>query len=288
MNSNRRKQSLFLLLALISIVILSIGLSDVQFQPGLPIPGAATTQNASPEDPSTEAKPQAVTFGAFLQGTLAVGFVLLLLAFAINLVRKVDGTHLLRLAAALIGVLIVLILLPRIEPGAPVSSPEDIFAETPSQFTFTTAPVGNPPEGLYWFVIGFVGLCVIFIGVWLVREYSRRPKSADSLERAADAAIQAIHEGQNLHSVIIRCYLSMIKVLKDEKGIEREQSVTPREFEQWLSNHGIQEASVRQLTRLFEKARYSPYAPEQRDESAALECLSAISIYCKQGSVRTT
>lgn len=271
---------------MVSTVILSVGLSDLQLQPGLPIPGAATTQDTNPETLSNEARPRPITMGSFLQGTLALSFVLLLLAFAIQLVRRVNGKRLFRLAAALVGVLIVLVLVPRIDTGAPDTSLEEIPAAGPSQFTFTTAPIGNPPEQLYWFVVGFVALSVLFICLWLVREYYRRPEPAHPLGNAADAAIQAIHDGQNLQNVIIQCYLNMIQVLKDEKGIEREQSITPREFEHWLSNHGIHAAAIRQLTRLFEMARYGPQTPEQRDEAAAVECLSAISIYCKQGAER--
>ena len=52
--------------------------------------------------------------------------------------------------------------------------------------------------------------------------------------------------------------------------------MTPREFEQVLGGLGLRDEHIQQLTRLFERVRYSAAAPGEREEREAEACLSAI------------
>ena len=284
MNTGHHRAITLLIVAAIGVVILAVSLPDMVLQPGSPIPGAANTHQTSPDVPASEGKPARASFGFLIQSALALGFVALLCILFIGLIRRIHAKRLAQLAAALGLVLIALLLLPRIQPGLVQPAPEELFAESTPDFTFTTAPIGNPPAQLYAIVIGFLLIGALMTGGWLLRNVFRKPGHESALVNAVDAALLAINDGQNLQDVIIRCYLQMMQVLRDEKGIEREQSVTPREFETWLGYQGIHDTSIRHLTRLFERARYSEQSPDPLDEQAAIECLSAIRAYCMQGT----
>jgi hypothetical protein len=65
-------------------------------------------------------------------------------------------------------------------------------------------------------------------------------------------------------------------VLSQQRGLERDRAMTPREFAQHLAASGVRDEHIQQLTRLFEDARYGAQPPSARDERAAVECLTAI------------
>jgi hypothetical protein len=52
--------------------------------------------------------------------------------------------------------------------------------------------------------------------------------------------------------------------------------MTPREFEQYLSQSGLRDEHIQQLTHLFESVRYGARVPGQREEAEAITCLTAI------------
>jgi hypothetical protein len=64
--------------------------------------------------------------------------------------------------------------------------------------------------------------------------------------------------------------------LSSQRGIGRDVSLTPREFEQRLTAAGLADRHVRRLTRLFERVRYSPHPPGAAEEREAQECLQSI------------
>ncbi len=149
-------------------------------------------------------------------------------------------------------------------------------AQPPSLLEYEIAPIGAPPANLYLIVGIVLALAVIVLLTWLFLTTYRRAIPTDPISREAETALEAIQSGQDLRNVIIHCYLQMMQVVRDEHGIERRESVTPREFERLLAARGIPGQPIRELTRLFEKARYSNKATESQDELDAVECLSAI------------
>ena len=86
----------------------------------------------------------------------------------------------------------------------------------------------------------------------------------------------------DLRNVILRCYLRMTRALQEERGIERSQNMTVREFEDWLKYKGFPTVPVRQLTSLFEKVRYGTQPTMKVDEKAAVESLNEIIQYCRR------
>lgn len=257
--------------------MLALGLSGLQFQPGLPIPGAESTPEAAAPVAETGAQIPSSGLPLLLQGALALGFTVLLGLFLVNLVRKSSKKRMLQLAGGGAAVLILLLLLPRTLPAPDSGGPGEVQAVATRQpQTFEIAAIGDPPAELVWFVLGGLILGLIGLGIWLLIQARRRARLEDPLAQQAGEALRAIQAGEDLRDVIVRCYLQMAQAVRDERGIEREESVTPREFERTLTAKGVPAEPIRGLTRLFEKARYGGKSPDPADEAEAVACLTAI------------
>lgn len=148
-------------------------------------------------------------------------------------------------------------------------------------FEYSIAPIGDPPAVLLFWAAAILLFASLALAGWLLSRAFRLSRKEDPLAVEAEAAVQAIVNGQTLSDVIIRCYLNMESVIAQERGIERGQSVTPREFEAYLVEKGIPQKPVLQLTGLFEKARYGNQTLNEQDEQAAVNCFIAIQNACR-------
>ncbi len=121
------------------------------------------------------------------------------------------------------------------QAGQPSPTPapgEAGFAEPFPSFT------AQPP---LWLVILISLLfAALLIGLaWLVWRRSRKPKPAlQQLADEAQAALRDLEAGGDLADTVLRCYREMSRVLSEQRGIERSQDVTPREFERQLAVAG--------------------------------------------------
>jgi hypothetical protein len=125
-------------------------------------------------------------------------------------------------------------------------------------------------------------LIVIAILIWYVyrRFIYKPPSTTDQLKAEVEGAIDDIEAGADLRNVIIRCYADMSKILNERRGIQRQQAMTPREFELELQEIGLPHASIQRLTRLFEEVRYGNAELGRTAEQEAIHCLSAIAEAC--------
>ncbi len=142
--------------------------------------------------------------------------------------------------------------------------------------TYAITPIGTAPASLFNIVLVTVSIAVLLLVGWLAYHSFRRPERNEPLTQEAEAALQAIRSGQDLSDVIIQCYIQMTRLVKEEVGIERKESMTAREFEKFVVARGIPDQAIRQLTRLFEKVRYGKEKPDSQDELDAIASLSAI------------
>ena len=111
--------------------------------------------------------------------------------------------------------------------------------------------------------------------------FFKRSQIENPLAVEAESAIQALTGGEDLGKIIIKCYVNMEKIISQERGIDRNHSMTPREFEDNLISNGIPQVPIQQLTTLFEKARYGIQILTEQDELIALNSLSAIRKTCQ-------
>ncbi len=144
---------------------------------------------------------------------------------------------------------------------------------------FTTPPPYTPPVIPPW-VNYVVSLLVVLafagIGFWLYRLLRPPKHQFQTLARAARSALKDISEGREWDDTVIQCYARMSEALQQERGLERQQAMTPQEFASRLEQAGLPSGPVQRLTRLFEKARYGGRRSDREDVDEAVVCLTAI------------
>ena len=137
-------------------------------------------------------------------------------------------------------------------------------------------PLGSPPAFLVWLVWIGLGIMLVVLGVWFSKRRTQDRRLGDPVTLEAEYALQALLKGLDFRNVIVQCYQQMSAALQKEQGIELENSMTAREFEQLLEAKGLPRDPVHQLTQLFEAARYSLRQFTLADEQTAFECLNTI------------
>jgi len=281
-NDKRRKTLLFIFIEIIGMMILGISLPDLQLQPGLPIPGAATSSTAAQTiQPGTGIS--SFTFPWILQVGLALGIILMFIALVTALCKKANIKQVGLFAGGLAVLFGILSWLPHLETSQLNLLPTDLKISLHPSIDYSIAPIGDPPAGLFWVAAILLLVGLVLMG-WLLSRTFRQSQKEDPLAVEAEAAVQAIASGDLLSDVIIRCYLKMENVIAQERGIERGQSVTPREFEASLVEKGIPKNPILELTTLFEKARYGNQSLNKQDEEEAVNCFIAIQNACRPDS----
>jgi len=277
-----QKQTLFLVgFALLAVLLIAAGLPYLKLEPGLPIPGAASQPDTPTQAQS--AAPAVESVGLpLLKGSLALAICLLLPYILYLLLCRADWKKIARLALILVACVAVFLLIPSFLPAAPTTLPPEQGKAGQTGLTYSIAPIGSPPPSLIWLV--GAGLLVLLAagGVYFYRRSLRLP-AIDPLLDEAEQAVRALQAGQDLKSVILRCYLQMSLALQAQAGLERGPDMTPREFESLLAARGVPAAPVRQLTRLFEAVRYGHVPLGAPEEEAAVDSLTAITRFLGQG-----
>lgn len=230
----------------------------------------------------TEATVEEFVIPWALKGLLSLGILVVVTNILIAILKNTSLKQLLARIAILAFLIACGYLLSRLDIELPPG--ENAAAVTPAATEAAApaaiAPLGDPPTG--WFqgvkVLLIVAACVF--GAWLVFKSVRLSQPEDALAVEVGAALQAIESGADFRDVILNAYLGMLQVVRQEQGIQREESVTPREFETLLAARGIPRAPILQLTRLFEKVRYGNKTPDPADERAAIQCLNEIRESC--------
>ena len=147
----------------------------------------------------------------------------------------------------------------------------------------------DAPEPVPDWVTLLVGAMVAFVVLMLVvgmlytllRLVPQAPPSASDeplqeVGRQAQTAVIALKKGKPLRDVVLRCYADMEQAVRTTQGLEREQTMTVREFEQQLLRLGLPAAAVGTLIHLFEQVRYGRYTPQPDDQAQAIHSLTQI------------
>jgi hypothetical protein len=272
----KRTSLLFLFGALISLVLLSGGLSNLKLHPGTPFPGVDSYYT---DGPAAATQIQAYSFTA-LPGLFGLILLLLTIYVLIRLVALVNLKWLLpwifKFILALTALFVFLIILSYLNFWS-AGAPEWMLEIAPSPSTgISTSLLGRPPSALIWFVIiGFT----LAIGLLIIKVFTNQmqlSKLEDPLVQQAKNAMKALQAGGDFRNVIVDCYLQMTNVLQEECGIERSHQMTAREFQDWLEFKGLPRIPMQNLTNLFEKVRYGKQHFDQSDEKIALDSLSEV------------
>ena len=277
--SVKHKALIFLGLVTIVTVIIAAGLPQLEFQPGMPLPKLEYDQVVVPP---VEAEPsEAISVDKFIIALALLIAAASVLHMIYRLLRGAKWKNLIAfiwqtLVIGLIlgGFVFLIMLMPESESSTVVELPVPPTSEPP-----VTAPLGPVPPLLLWLV--GIGLLVtgILIAIWIFGSPAKRATTIDIVSLEAEKAWQELKAGLGLKDVIIKCYRQMSWALAEERGIERKESMTAREFEDLLEAAGVPYDPVHQLTQLFEAVRYGHWQPNPIDEEKAIHCLEAIVLY---------
>ncbi len=252
----------------------------MEFQKGLPIPSAEVIKDSNPISELTGQVNSALFSWAF-RGVLALLVIGLIYLLISSLVKSKGILRIGMLGVALFIFIALLGWLPISIPqssASPGAEAPGLVAPVPG---YELAPIGEPPVYLFHWVTGILILAGVSLCVYFLLHSLRKTHPSAAMTNVINTAIQAIQAGDNLQNVIIRCYADMERVMKQEHGIERPGSVTPREFEVYLAEKGIPAEPILRLTRLFERARYGNESLTWQDEKDALGSLEKIGEACQ-------
>jgi hypothetical protein len=276
---------LFLGLTIAAMLLLSISLHGLNFQPGQPF-------SFGTPPPAAGGPPQvggSDFYAWLLKGLLALGIILLPIYILISLFTP-EGRR--RLLVQLTGfvLLIAAFLLLSNHSTPPLQISPASTAGLPSQPMLTSPPslppfVASSSTGVEWGIMLGLAALIAVVAFLIYRNYRQREihSSAgpfDRLAREAQGAVNALAAGEDIRDVVLRSYYQMSRVLDEERGIRREVAMTPHEFLHTLISKGIPNEPARELTLLFEEVRYGSRRPGKPEEQRAIASLQAIINYC--------
>lgn len=272
-DQTRQRINILLIAIIIGLILLAAGFPGMELKPGRTISVADVGESQS----LSNGIPAAPEFRQLIKFPLAILFVVIALLIFFYFLRRVQIKNLLLLFGGLVVLIYLLYLIDQIKlpsTSTPIVTTQDVGI--PSATPVAGSPIGSPPENLFTFVI--IGLCLVALTafVWLFFRTTRQANKRNTLAEEAGQAVKAIQNGEYLGSVIIRCYFQMEKTLIEEEGIQRSQSLTPREFERLLIAKGLSISQIHELTRLFEQVRYGNKTLGPEDEQTAINCLTGI------------
>jgi hypothetical protein len=154
-----------------------------------------------------------------------------------------------------------------------------LAADTNPPAIFTPTPPASLTAAVM-LAIAITAAVLIVGAVWFLR---RKQVTETPLQRLAvevQNAIESLNTGGDLTTTIVHCYQEMSRVVQEQRGIARQITMTPHEFEDQLVGIGLPQAPIKTLTGLFERVRYGNTPVGTHEENLALACLTDIVNAC--------
>ncbi|HVU14572.1 MAG TPA: DUF4129 domain-containing protein [Phototrophicaceae bacterium] len=280
MSKSRRSALILLSGAALLILLLAMSLPrQVLFQ-GQPF-------SLDEAQPNTAAAAPALSnddlFDTLFRGGMALVLVLVPVYIVYSLLTP-NGRR--RLIGNVILIIILLLIAQYIQDHPPPpnqQTTEAALGAQPPPESNGIPPSVFPTEPPPWLTVAVIAvfaaavIAVILLIFWL---RNRNQPKADltmiALVEAAQSTIESIQAGGDLKYTVIRCYQEMMRVVREQRGIAREDTMTVREFEDELISRGLPSEAIRTLTRLFEQVRYGSLPTTDADEAVALGALTDI------------
>jgi hypothetical protein len=278
--STKQKTLILLGLVMIITVMIAAGLSQLELRPGMPLPSVDHGQVViSPE--KQEKLPTIFPVSEVFIVLFALGLAVSILYMIYKTVRGIGWADVRSYIQTIIvitliagSIIFLIMLLPKTQSSLLTEPPP------PTQVPPVTSPLGPVPTLLFWLVGIALLIGSILLGFWILAP-SRRETTIELVGLEAEKARQALITGLDLKDVIIKCYRQMSLAVEKDRGIERKDFMTTREFENLLEATGIPHDPIHQLTQLFEAVRYGNWQPNHMDEQKAIHCLQAIVLYSR-------
>ncbi len=180
-----------------------------------------------------------------------------------------------------------------VEEDEPEATPEALAAPGVPQPVVELDPPDPVPDWVTLLAGALVVFVVLLLIFSLLYAFARLVPAGQMVDieeplqevgRQAETAVIALRQGKPLSDVVLRCYTDMEQAVRITQGLEREQTMTVREFEQELLRLGLPAAAVSTLVHLFEQVRYGRYAPQPEDQAQAIDSLTKIIAAAGEGA----
>jgi hypothetical protein len=264
-----------------ALIVLASGLQSLEFQP------ARLAARRASEEMNVPAIIHQAEQAPLIDKIIFAALVVLLLALSISLLDKQIRAWLLRvIPRAIIIAWAVLMLMSALQPK------NQTPMEEPAQPAAESAPAPQLPDipkfdvnaladsVTYWVSVGVAfGLLIAAWWFWNLRRKQESP--LEEIAVAARAALDDLTQGGEVDDAVIRCYVRMSAAVSKGRGLIRQSGMTPGEFAQRMEQNGLPSVDVRQLTRLFEAARYGGKQSTDVETGKAAACLNAIILACE-------
>jgi len=243
----------------------------LELNPGVPF--SLSDQSQTSIDTQNEGRQLSSYSFPIVRGMAALVFFALVVYVLVRVFALMDKKLFVQLILVSLALILVGSILPSLPQGQAPSFPNLAPERKVVPTSEVAAPIGEPPQMLIRFVV--IGLIVGFVllVIYLFWRSGGSHRSRGELLKEAEEAALALQSGLDLRSVIMRCYYQMSEILKEEKGVERSDDMTPQEFQSLLINRGLPAEPVRRLTSIFQKMRYSGQAASHQDEVDASNSL---------------
>ena len=288
--THRRVLLLISVFAILMLTLLAAGLSNLAFAPAHS--GNFGGEEVRPLDENLVSVGRAFEESPWWQqGLLVGGFFLVLLLALIFMPTRTRKELLKRLLWLIIFAALMLIFVKPSDSEPQIIMPEEnigmsappLAEESASGIPAPPAETFNPDEvSPFWGYLISFGL-ILLAGIalwWLWRVWDQARQITDTpqeeLQRIVRASLDDLAEGAAWEDVIIRSYVEMGVVVNERRGIARDVEMTPHEFAQRLVSAGLPANPVHELTRLFERVRYSPHIADEQEMARAVACLEEI------------
>ena len=187
---------LFLIGVLVSMILLTASLSNLDLHSGTPFPGAGDTDDVvQPIPPLAQVRTYSFPL---LQGVLALVFIIVVFYTPIRLLARANLKIILQFAVVLAVLIILVYLLPSVTPVQPAYIPDESagIAPVPS-FEYPITPLGQPPQILIQIVI----ISIVFGVGLLIFIIAKRRVGSNKIEtellQQAEDAVDALQAGMN-------------------------------------------------------------------------------------------
>ena len=273
--------------SLLAMLLLSIGLSQIQLQGGQPVNlGKVAIQGGS----------YGVLFDAsfifyLIYGTYALSALALLIVVVYMLMTPERRKLLIKFILRSIPIVIVTFILLNTVHSCTNGTTQQLQLQ--QGLRATQAPSNVPvstftphlTQGVILAASIILALIVAVIGALIIiRTRQGGAQQTTPLMRLGNKAQEALDHlkaGGDLKDAVLRCYYEMSQILLEQRNLKRARSMTPHEFESILVADGLPGEPVHQLTHLFEEVRYGTKKTGTREENIAVSSLSAIVEACK-------
>ena len=156
----------------------------------------------------------------------------------------------------------------------PPQGPGELY-ETTIQDVFTP----SIPRWIVLTLSTLIALTLVVISIVIYRFIHPKQELKEPLPEIverAESALRAMDRGADFRNIILQCYVEMLRIVREQRGLNRQSAVTASEFISSLIKIGLPEKAVVQLTKLFEEVRYGSKKHSYADEQNAIGNLQLI------------